>query len=347
MSHDAPLVAAVLGILKVGSIVVALDPHDPVFRHKMTLADAEPCIIVTDPQNKELASQYAHPACRILEFESETAIGSVQNPSIEIAPDQTAFITYTSGTTGRPKGVIRPHRQLRKLSEDTSEAMQYTEYDRVPLFAMISAGQGLNGLWATLLHGATLCPFSAKTRGIAGLADWIFSRELTVYVSSASLFRTLAKTIDEGLIFTNVRAVMLLGETVTAGDFQTFRRHFPRTTTLVHTLSSTETGNIAWGRWRHDDNVPPGILPVGHFSRGTDIVLVNEDHRPVERGEVGDIVVTSRYLADGYWRDPELTAKRFSTDINGTRVLRTGDRGRINASGLLEYCGRIDDRIRI
>jgi amino acid adenylation domain-containing protein len=349
MSHDAPLVAAVLGVLKAGAIVVALDPVDPVSRHKMLISDAEPCIIVTDAQNRDLASECAHPGCRILHFESESATGPEQNPLLEIAPGQPAFITYTSGTTGRPKGVVRPHRQLRKLAEDTSEAMQYTEKDLVPLFAMIATGQGLNGLWSILLHGAMLCPFSPKTRGVAGLAEWIMSRQLTVYVSSASLFRTLAKTIDDRPVFTNIRAVLLLGETVTARDFEAFRRHFPRTSVLVHTLSSTETANIAWGRWRQDDNVPAGALPVGHFSRDTDIVLVGDDDRPVERGEVGEIVVKSPYLASGYWRDPELTAKRFSANVdgNGTRMVRTGDRGRINADGMLEYCGRGDDRIRV
>jgi amino acid adenylation domain-containing protein len=349
MSHDAPLVAAVVGILKAGSIVVVLDPVDPVSRNKMLVEDAEPRIIVTDAQNRSLAAECDRSGCRILNFESATAMGPVQNPLVETSPGQTAFITYTSGTTGGPKGVMKPHRQLRKLAEHTSEAMQYTENDRIPLFATLSTGQGLNGLWSILLHGAMLCPFSPKTSGIVGLVDWIIARGLTVYVSSASLFRTLAKTIDSRLVFTNVRAVMLLGETVTSRDFDVFRRHFPRTSILVHTLSSTETGNIAWGRWRQDDNVSAGALPVGHFSRDTDVVLVGDDDQPVARGEVGEIVVRSRYLASGYWRDPALTAQRFSADVddNGTRVLRTGDRGRINADGLLEYCGRKDDRLRV
>ena len=80
-----------------------------------------------------------------------------------------------------------------------------------------------------------------------------------------------------------------------------------------------------------------------------DVSLLGDDGQPVARGEVGEIVVKSRYLANGYWRDPELTAERFSADLdgNGTRLVRTGDRGRINADGLLEFCGRKDDRVKI
>ena len=346
MSHDAPIVAGVLGILKAGQIVVALNPDDPISRLKMLVEGAEPSVIVTDGQNRSLAAEFAHPTCRIITFESKTAIGLAENPSIEISPEQTAFLTYTSGTTGHPKGVMKTHRQLRRAAAVHTEAMQYTENDRIPLFAIVSTGQGTTGLWF-LLNGVMLCPFSLKARGVTGLADWIIDRGLTVYVSSASIFRTLVKTIDDGLVFSNVRAVRLASETVTADDFRAFRKHFPPTSILVHGLSSSETSNIAWSRWTQADDIPEGVLPVGHFSR--DVSLLGDNSQPVPRGEVGEIVVRSRYVANGYWRNPELTAERFSPDLDGkgTRLIRTGDLGRINAEGLLEFHGRKDDRIKI
>ena len=349
MSYDAPMVAAVLGILKAGSIVVSLDPGDPASRLKILIEDSQPKVILTDVQNQTLAAELSRFGCGILKFEPETAIAPVQNPSIEIPPEQIAFLTYTSGSTGRPKGVMQTHRQLRRAAAAHSEAMQYTENDRIPFFAMVSTSQGAVGLWWILLNGAMLCPFSVKTRGVSGLADWIIGRGLTVYVSSASVFRTLVKTIDDQLVFTKVRAVRLCSEPVTGDDFRAFRQHFPSTSVFVHTLSGSETSNIAWSRWTQDDKIPEGVLPVGHFSRDMEVSLVDDHGLPVARGEVGDIVVKSRYLAKGYWRDPELTAERFSADLdgNGTRLVRTGDRGRINANGLLEFCGRKDDRIKI
>jgi amino acid adenylation domain-containing protein len=348
MSHDAPLVAAVLGILKAGAIVAALDPDDPVSRLKMLAEDAEPNVIVADVRNRNLAAEFRNSDCTILDFESETATGPVHNPSIKIPPEQTAFLTYTSGTTGLPKGVMKSHRQLRRAAAVHSEAMQYTENDRIPLFTTISTGWGTTGLWF-LLNGAMLCPFSLRTRGISGLAKWIIDRDLTVYVSSVSVFRSLLKTIKDGFVFSNVRAVGLGGETATADDFRAFRRHFPPTGTFVHTLSSSETSNIAWSRWTPTDKMPEGVLPVGHFSRDMDVSLLGDDGQPVARGEIGEIVVRSRYLANGYWRDPTLTAERFSNylDGKGTRLVRTGDLGRINADDLLEFCGRKDDRIKI
>ena len=346
MSYDSPMIAGVLGVLKAGLIVVPFNPDEPVARLKKLVEDAEPSVILVDSQNWRLATEILRPGCRIVAFESEIDSGSVDNPSIAILPGQTAFLGYTSGTTGRPKGVMKTHRQLLRGAAVHIEAMRYTENDRIPLFAMISTGQGAIAIWL-LLTGAMLCPFPIRERGVTGLDRWIIDRGLTVYVSSASIFRTLVKSIDERLVFSNVRAVRLASEATTAADFRTFQKHFPPTSFLVHGLSSSETSNIAWSRWAHGDVVPEGVLPIGHVS--SDVMLVDDDGRPVAQGEIGEIVVKSRYVANGYWRKPELTAQRFSADRDGTgtRLVKTGDLARMNADGLLEFCGREDDRIKI
>jgi amino acid adenylation domain-containing protein len=349
MAHDAQMVAAVCGALKAGQIMVPLGPDDPLARLKMMVEDTEPSVIVTDAQNRELAAQLAPRDCRILDFESETTTGPVDNPSIEIPPGQTAFLVYTSGTTGRPKGVMKTHRQTLRDAAVHAEALQCTENDRISHFSVLSTGQGAAGIWRTLLSGARLCLFPIKTRGVTGLAEWIIDRGLTVYVSSASIFRTLMRTLDDQQVFSNVRAVRLASEAVTADDVAAFRTHFPRRSLLVHTLASSETSTIAWSRWAPDDVIPDGVLPVGHFASDIDVSLLGDDGQLVAPGEVGDIEVKSRYVANGYWRDPELTADKFSDDLDGrgTRLVRTGDLGRINADGLLEFHGRKDHRIKI
>ena len=349
MSHDAPMVAAVLGALKAGQIVVALDPGDPSSRLNMLIEDSQPSIVIADMQHRGLATELAPASCLILNFESEAAKGPVENPAIDILPEQIAFLVYTSGTTGRPKGVMKSHRQMVGQNVDYEEAIQCSENDRIPLFAAVATGQGSSMLCWPLLNGAMLCPFSVKTRGVTGLADWIIDRGLTVYVSSASIFRALIKTIDDRLVFSNVRAVRLASEPVTADDVRSFRKHFPSTSIFVHLLMSSETPVIAWARWTGEDEIPEGVLPVGRLATRVEVSLVGDDGQPVARGDVGEIVVKSRDVASGYWRDPELTAKRFSSalDGQGTRLVWTGDLGRINANGMLEFCGRKDDRIKI
>jgi non-ribosomal peptide synthetase component F len=349
MAHDAPMIGAVVGAQKAAQIVVALDPADPLARLKTLIEDAEPSVIVTDTTNRELAAELVRPGGHVVNFELDAARGPTENLSIEIPAGQTACLTYTSGTTGRPRGVMKTHRQLRRAVAAHTDSMQYTENDRNPIFSAVSTGQGISAIWWTLLNGAMLCPFPLAQKGLTGLADWIVDRRLTTYASSASVFRTLAKTLDDGFVFSNVRAVWLASESITADDFKSFRKHFPATCALVHGLSSSETSNIAWSRWMHTDDVPEGVLPVGHFSRDMEISLVDDDGHPVPRGQVGEIVVRSRYVAAGYWRDPTLTAERFSEELDGagTREVRSSDRGRINDDGLLEFCGRAEDHIKI
>jgi amino acid adenylation domain-containing protein len=350
MVHGGPAIGALVGVVKAGRIPVVLDPTDPPLRITNVIEDAEPSVVVTDAQNMSLAHDIATTGCDVVLFEMEPPAEHTRRPlTIETWSGDTAALVYTSGSTGRPKGVMKTHRQISRNVAAHTEAMGYSRFDRIPLFSSMGTGQGTTLVWCTLLNGATLCPFPIKSKGFAGLADWIADRGLTVYVSSASIFRALLRTIDSSLVFDKVRAVRLASESVTAEDVRSWRRHFSTQSVFVHTLSSSETGNIAWSRWATDDEIPKGRLPVGNVSRDIQVLILGEDDRPVANGELGEIAVRSRYTAAGYWRDPELSAARFSQPLDEyeTRLVKNGDLGRINANGLIEYCGRKDNRIKI
>ena len=349
MAHDAPAIVAVVGAVKAGLVVLGLNCTDPTVRLRQLIDDAEPSVIVTDAENLALATELSRSGSTVLVFDLENDTETADFSPVAVDHGQTAMLVYTSGSTGRPKGVMKTHRQIRRNVAAHSEAMQYSEADRIPLFSSIGTGQGTTVIWCALLNGATLCPFSIRTKGFAGLAAWISDVKLTVFVSSASISRALVRSLDSGLVFKNIRAVRLASESVTADDVKALRRHFSPDSVFVHTLSSSETGNIAWSRWAHSDHIPEGRIPVGHVSREIEVILLGEDGQPVEAGEIGELVVKSRYAAAGYWRDPALTAERFSPvlDGRGTFLVRNGDLARVNAQGLIQYCGRKDSRIKI
>lgn len=349
MDHDAPAIVAVVGVLKAGGVEVVLSNSDPAARLNVLLQDAGPSAIVVDAANAQLGAGIVPADCAIVPFEPVAADGATHNLSIRSDPGQTAALVYTSGATGRPKAVMQTHRQIARNVAIHSEAMRYTDSDRISLFSAIGTGHGTTGVWCALLNGATLCPFPIKVNGVAGLADWIGDRRLTVFVSSASIFRALVKTVDRRFVFAGMRAVRLSSESVSREDIESVRRHFPPACEVVHTFSSSETGNIAWHRWASHDNIPEGRLPIGKISRGIEFLLLSDDGGLVAAGEVGEIAVRSRYVANGYWCDPDLTAARFSPDLDGrgTRIVRNGDWGRINANGHFEFCGRKDDRVKI
>jgi amino acid adenylation domain-containing protein len=347
MQHDTPAIAAVLAVLKAGKIATVFNPTHPPARLRQLTEDIEPALIISDMDHLDLASEIAASTCTVIGFEQESAHGPDHNPLLPIDANQTACIVYTSGSTGRPKGVMKTHRQLIHSAYVQADAMRYTADDRIPLLGSLSSGQGITFIWGALLNGAQLCPFPMIRVGTAGLRTWLIDQQITVYMSSASVFRNFAKTLEDGVTFPLVHAVRLASEAATSEDFKLFKNYFSPRCAFVHALNSSETSIVAIWRSSGRDNVPEGRLPVGAGAPGTQILILDEMGQPVAPGEIGEIVVSSRNMAAGYWRQPELTAERFSGTLGDVRQFRTGDMGRINGKGQLEFAGRRDTRIKI
>jgi amino acid adenylation domain-containing protein len=347
MRHDAPLIAATLAVLKAGRMVVVLNPNDPPERLKQVLADAEPASIVTDPPNNNLAEQIAQKNQGVVCFEEQFS-APAHNPEIKIAPGDPAWLIYTSGSTGRPKGVIQTHRNMVHKVLRLSQGMDLSTKDKIILLGSPSSGQGTATTCCALLNGATLCPFPIAEKGIAGLKEWMVKEKITVYVSSASVFRHFAKTLDDSVFFPDIRLVRFASEPATANDFAAYKKFFPGKCLLISSLSSSETGNVTQQRFTHNSAVTEGRLPIGLPAMGMEVLLLDDHGREVRDGEVGEIIVRSRFLSPGYWRNDALTAERFSEDgADGARIFRSGDLGRRAAGGVLFFVGRKDARVKI
>ena len=349
MQSDAELTATLLAVLKAGRILVVLNAAHPPERLRQVIQDAEPHWLVTDSAGRDLAAAIAGPDCGLVDFERESRLGPDHNPSVAIDPEQTAFLVYTSGSGGAPKGVMQTHRQYTHIVTLQTQAMGFTTGDRLPLFGSLSHGHAIGMTLAALLNGATLCAFPMALKGVTGLGEWMVDNKITAYVSSASIFRSFMKSLDDDVTFPSVRAVRLSSEPASSSDFKEFRKHFREGCRFVHTLMSSETAFIAIASWSRDDKVPQGRLPIGHITKGHDVLLLDERGVAVGPGEIGEIVVRSRSLAAGYWRNPALTVERFCEDGDGSgiRTFRTGDLGRVNPDGMLEFCGRRDTRVKI
>lgn len=348
MRHDAPLIAAVLAVLKVGRVVVVLNPTDPPARLVQVLANADPRLLVTDTTHGALADQVAGPNRAVILFDA-VPDGSASNPQVDLAPGDLAFLVYTSGTTGRPKGVMQTHRNIRHQVRRFTRGLQLISEDRIVLLGSLSGGQGVGTTWCALLNGATLCPYPVTEVGFTGLGDWLEQRRITVYISAASVFRHFTKILPSDRQFPDVRIVRLASEVATADDFAAYRRHFTPGCTLIHTLSSSETGNITQMPLSWKEPVTPGRLPIGWPAEGMEVRLVDGHGNEVPAGQAGEIVVRSHFLSPGYWRNPELTAERFvpASTPGEPPSFRSGDQGRREADGRLIFVGRTDARLKI
>jgi amino acid adenylation domain-containing protein len=346
MRHDAPLIAAALSALKTGRVVLVLNPTDPAGRLNEILNDGEPHLILTDNANARLARELAAEHRAIIEINSQQS-ESTPPPPLTIAPGSPAWLLYTSGTTGRPKGVIQTHRNIVHNVLRLCRGMNMSASDRVVLLNSPAGGQGLSTTWCPLLSGAGLFPFPAADRGVTGLKEWMISSGITIYVSSASLFRSFARTLGAGDVLPEIKLVRLGSEAVTADDFHACQRIFTGKFVLLNSLSTSETGNIAQRRFPHDSQVSDGRLSVGWPAQGIDILLVNDMGGEIQDDAVGEIVVRSNYLSPGYWRNEKLTAARFSESKSGLREFRGGDRARRAPNGELIFMGRGDAQVKI
>jgi amino acid adenylation domain-containing protein len=345
----APLVASILGVLKAGAIYLPVDPTFPAARVGYLLKDAEAGLVLCDDKTHALARDLVATGWPLANVDA-LADAPAPPPALPaVGPDTLASLFYTSGSTGEPKGVLQTHRNLLQYARNYVQTLRIRPADRVSLLFSYSFSGSIPDIFGTLLCGATLCPFDVKRRGPAALARWVRENEITLLHLVPTLFRHLASHVGEGEEFPALRAVDLGGEAAYAADVAACRRHFSRDCVLVHRLAATEASLITQHRVDRETPVSDGALPVGRPVDGMEIRIEGSGGEELAPGEVGEIVLRSRFLSPGYWRRPALTARAFRSDpeVEGVRLYRIGDRGRLGADGVLEHLGRRNQRVKI
>jgi amino acid adenylation domain-containing protein len=345
--HRSAAFVAVLGVLKSGAIavpVMASIPHD---RCDQIVRDAQPTCIATDSRHIREAQTLGDGNIPVLDIDRLLPAPAREWPSSSALDP--ALIIYTSGSAGEPKGVVQTHRSLLHKLRATALVLETTAADRIAVFSTYAVGQGLTAVLSALLRGGTVCPFDVRRHGLEHLASWLVEQRITIYISSATLFRSLVRTLDGSQRFPDLRAIRLGSERITPEDIDAYRRLFASHTRLLIAYSSTETANISMHFVGPDETFPEGIVPVGRTSEGVSVYVVDEAGRLLPSGEEGEIVVRSAYLPAGYWRDAERTARTYEPvpDTPNERLCRTGDLGRLRPDGCLEHLGRKDRRVKV
>jgi len=343
------LVPAILGVLKAGAVYLPADSTFPAPRIDAMLEDADARVVLCDDETHAFARALAAGRRSVANVDAPGEAPPEGAPATSVDPDAIASLFYTSGSTGEPKGVIQSHRNLLQYARNYIDGLRIRPADRVSLLFSYGFSGSIPDVFGSLLCGAALCPFDARRRGPQALARWLREYEITLLHLVPTLFRHFASHLDAGDQFPSVRAVDLGGEAVFAADVAAFRRHFPPDCVLVHRLAATEASLITQNRIDRDAEVPDGVLPVGRPVDGMEVRIEGPGGEALPPGEVGEIVLRSRFLSPGYWNEPELTAQVFRADPagGGIRRLRTGDRGRLLPGGALEHLGRRDRRVKI
>lgn len=347
--HGLDVITAILGVLKAGKFFVVLDTEDPIARNLAALKESRAELILTCASHSSLVNGFNDTDIQVLHTDFLPSDVCSQNPELHIAPSALTYVGYTSGSTGAPKGVMQTHRNLLQQTMVYTNTIHVCVDDRLTLLHSCNNGASTPHLFSALLNGAMLFPFNARTEEMEVLARWLIEEGITIYHSVSALFRDFTNILTGAEDLSKVRIVHLSGDSVTKKDFLLYKKHFSPDSIFVNRLGSREANTVLLGLYDKSSEIFESIMPIGPPVEGKDILLLGHNNEPVAGQSVGEIVIRSRYLSPGYWRDPEQTSAAFEcpAGIGDERLYRTGDLGRLLADGRYQHLGRKDSRVKI
>ncbi len=332
-------IATLLAVLWCGAAWVPLDPAGPEERRKAVLDHAQPHHVISVQQPLTTAMQ---PGANTAPFTPESATP--------------AYLIYTSGSTGTPNGVVIGHDALAHFVAAASARYGISASDRILQFAPLHFDACVEEIFLALCNGARLVlRTDAMLESMPAFVRACSELEISVLDLPTAFWHELVFSLAQSQITLpdSLRLVIIGGEAAQPQHLQTWREKAGTHITLLNTYGPTETTVVCSSAVL----AGPQQLQTAHHEiaigtplPGVHLLAVDDNLQPVPAGEAGELCVLGPTLAQGYFRNPPLTAQRF---VNlpclpdAPRAYRTGDRVRIDAGGQLHFLGRLDDEIKI
>lgn len=381
-ARSPSLVASLLGIWKAGAAFLILDPAYPAPRLEACLRQARPsgflCLSthLEPPQSLLDCLQVLKPRCFMtLTGESPAQWGTLlaelpaTSPGIAIMLDDLAYLAFTSGTTGTPRGILTTHRPLGHFLHWHCETFSLNEDDTFSLLSGLAFDPLLRDIFTPLWLGATLCiPGSQEFVEPQRLLDWLHMCAVSVVHLTPALSQFLLEGYakqdaladpenaqDTGVLLPALRYLFLGGERLTWQLVRLLRLRLSATATYVNLYGATETPQamsyFVVPAQEEFDGVACGEIPLGRGIADVQLLLLTPERSLAGIGELAEIYVRTPYLAIGYLSDEQATSDRFLvnpfTGEHTDRLYKTGDLGRYLPNGLVIFAGRADFQVKI
>ncbi|MGA2183679.1 MAG: amino acid adenylation domain-containing protein [Bryobacteraceae bacterium] len=343
MERSPETVAALLGILKAGGAYAPLDPNDPPARIQALLADLHPVALLTEPALTQHAGGVLAP---VIETAAITG-ASETNPENISSADGLAYVMFTSGSTGSPKGVMVEHRSVVRLVKNTN----YASFDDKQVFLQLAPlpfDASTLEIWGPLLNGAVLAIMPPGLPSLADIAQALRQHRVTALWLSAGLFHAMVDQQLEALA--ELRQLTSGGDVLSPAHVRRLLDAAPGIR-LMNGYGPTE-GTVFTCCYTIPQDHPADLpVPIGKPIANTTVYILDGQRQLVAPGQTGELYTGGDGIARGYLNQPELTAERFLDDPfsgrPGARLYRTGDLARFREDGVVEFLGRADKQVKL
>jgi amino acid adenylation domain-containing protein len=348
VDRSPEMVVGILGILKAGGAYVPLDPAYPVERLRFILRDTKaPAILGSNGLSSNLTAEAAH----FIDINADLAAGDHSlfgNPPPTATADSLAYIMYTSGSTGVPKGVAIPHRGIVRLVFGL-DCVQLGSSRTILHLSSPSFDASTFELWGSLLRGGRCVLYPGRVPTLTMLERFLRESAVDTLFLTTALFHSIIDESPEILV--GIRQLVVGGDVLSADHVRRALARLPRTE-IINGYGPTETTTFATTyRVPRDFPTDSRSVPIGTPIGNTTVCLLDAMGRLVPAGVAGELYIGGPGVALGYWERPEATAERFVPDpfnpAFGGRWYRTGDLGRRRLDGNIEFLGRLDAQVKV
>lgn len=344
------MIVGILGILKAGGAYVPVDPQYPADRINHMLEDIGASLIIcTGESSARLPASNAV----IVKLDDDVAFidkQSINNPKVDLKPNNLAYVIYTSGSTGMPKGAMNEHGAVVNRLLWAKDYFEADSSDSILQKTTFSFDVSVWELLLPIISGAKL--IFAKPEGHKDndyLLSTIDTAQITMLHFVPSMLGNFLPDVQAGNI-KSLRKVLCSGEALKPWQVELFKEKLPDVE--LHNLYGPTEAAIDVTCWTVPENIDDlSIVPIGKPVANTTIYILGKENELLPVGATGEIFIGGTQVGRGYFNRPELTAEKFIGDHisneNGAKLYKTGDLGRWLPDGNIEYLGRNDEQVKI